>query len=287
MNIHPLAIVSPQAQIGRDVCIGPFSVVEADVMIGDGCRLEAHVVVKDGTRLGPGNTVHEGVVLGGLPQHVHKPDRPGLLQIGRGNTLREFVTIHRAMKDGFATTIGDGNYLMVGSHVAHDCHVANHVIFANYVLLAGHVAVDDRAFLSGGVGVHQFCRVGRFAMVGGHAKVVQDVPPFVTIDGTTSCVVGLNLVGLRRGGFSNDEINQLKSAYRLIYRSGLKWTEVVERLRAEFPGAPASALHEFFATGTRGFVQERRSPPGATIIKLRPQADEAAEAPAPLKLRAG
>ena len=290
MNIHPLAIVSPSAQIGRDVSIGPFCVVEVDVVIGDGCQLASHVVVKDGTRLGPENVIHEGAVLGGLPQHVHKPDRPGQLLIGRGNTIRECVTIHRAMKAEGATAIGDQNYLMVGAHVAHDCRVGSNIILANYTLLAGHVIVDDRAFLSGGVGVHQFCRVGRFAMVGGHAKVVQDVPPFVTIDGTTSCVVGLNLIGLRRGGFSSEQIDQLKTAYRTIYRSGLKWTEVLEQLRAQCSAAPASALVEFLSTGSRGFVQERRQPRGATI-KLRPDAaaEEAAEAPPParLKLRAG
>ena len=152
VNIHPLAIVSPEAQIGRDVSIGPFSVIESDVVIGDRCRLASHVVVKSGTRLGPDNEIYESAVLGGLPQHIHKPERPGLLVLGSGNTIREQVTLHRAMKEGSATVLGDNNFLMATAHVAHDCQLGNNIIMANAVLLAGHVTVDDRAFLSGGVG---------------------------------------------------------------------------------------------------------------------------------------
>ncbi len=211
MKIHPLAIVSPKAQISANVSIGPFSVVEADVTIGEGCELASHVVIKDGTRLGPHTVVHEAAILGGLPQHINKPKQPGLLLIGANNTIREHATLHRAMKAEAATIVGDGNFLMAGVHVAHDCRIGNQVIFANNALLAGHVVVEDRAFVSGAVGVHQFCRIGRLAMVGAHAKVVQDVPPYVTIDGISGCVVGLNLVGLRRGGFTSDEIVQLKN----------------------------------------------------------------------------
>jgi UDP-N-acetylglucosamine acyltransferase len=278
VSIHPLALVSADSQIGQDVGIGPFVFVESDVVIGDGCQLASHVVVKSGTRLGPGNIIHEGSVLGGLPQHLQQPEHPGLLVIGAGNTIREHVTLHRAMKAESATIVGDNNYLMVGAHIAHDCRVGNRVIFANNAALGGHVQVEDRAFLSNGVGVHQFCRVGQLAMVGGHARVVQDVPPFVTIDGITGCVVGLNLVGLRRAGFKSSEVVQLKAAYRLIYRRTMKWTEMLEQLKAEFPAGPAAAFPEFLVQGKRGFVQERRMPAGATI-KLRDNIDaEAAEA---------
>lgn len=283
MNIHPLAIVSPEARIGRDVAIGPFSVIESDVVIGDRCRLASHVVVKDGTRLGPDNEIYEAAVLGGLPQHIHKPENPGLLVLGSGNTIREQVTLHRAMKEGSATVLGDNNFLMATAHVAHDCQLGNNIIMANAVLLAGHVKVGDRAFLSGGSGVHQFCRIGRLAMIGGHAKVVQDVPPFVTVDSSSSCVVGLNLVGLRRSGHTTDEINQLKAAYRMIYRRGLRWTEMLDQLQATFTSGPAALFNEFLRGGTRGFVQERRMPPGATI-KLRPVAEE--NAPAETETRA-
>ena len=251
MNIHPLAVVSPQAQIGCDVRIGPFAVVEDDVVIGDGCQLACHSVVKSGTRLGPKNVLAEGAVIGGLPQHVRCPNSIGRVEIGQGNTFREFVTVHRALKPEVATTMGDGNFLMAGAHVAHDCIVGSNVIMANNCLLAGHVTVGDRSFLSGAVAVHQFCRVGSMAMIGGHARVVRDVPPYVTIDGITGEVVGLNLVGLKRNGFTSDQIVVLKAAYRLIYRSGLPWREMLERLSSEFAEGPAAAMVEFLHGGSR------------------------------------
>ncbi len=183
------------------------------------------------------------------------------------------------MAEGASTIVGDGNYFMANAHVAHDCRLENNIIMANGALLAGHVTVGDRAFISAGVGVHQFCRVGRLAMVGGHAKVSQDVPPFLMVDHSGASVVGLNLVGLRRSGMTIDEINQLKAAYRIIYRRGLRWSHALDQLQAEFTSGPVAHLHEFLRGGTRGFVQDRRMPPGATI-KLRTVSDEAAPADA-------
>jgi UDP-N-acetylglucosamine acyltransferase len=273
VNIHPQAIVSPEANLGQDVTIGPFSIIEPDVAIGDRCNLASRVVVKDGTTLGADNRVSEGAVLGGLPQHTRIPERLGRLVIGTHNTIRENCTIHRALHEGTSTIVGDHNLLMVGAHIAHDCHVGNQTIFANNVLLGGHVLVEDRAFVSGAVCVHQFCRIGRLAMVGGHARVVQDVPPYVMVDGITGCIVGLNLVGLRRNGYVAEEVAELKAAYRLIYRRGLKWTDILDQLRLEFPDGPAAAFHAFLSQGTRGFVQERRMPPHATL-KLRRASDE-------------
>lgn len=264
MQIHPLAVVDPSASIGRDVAIGPFSIVERDVTIGDGCILESHVVVKRGTTLGPENHVFEGAVIGGLPQHLKMPDEVGAVVIGTKNTIREHATIHRALDAGHATRVGDHNLLMVGVHIAHDCQVGSHTIFANNAMLAGHVLVEDRAYVSGNVAVHQFCRVGGLAMVGGLARVVKDVPPYVTIDGGSGYVVGLNTIGLRRNGFSHETIGQLKAAYRLIYRSGLKWQEILERLQSEFAAGPAAHFLEFFAGSKRGIVAERREPPPAT-----------------------
>ena len=200
MNIHPSAIVSPEAQIGQNVVIGPLAVIESDVVIGDRCQIAAHVVIKNGTRLGPDNEICEAAVLGGLPQHVHKPEHPGLLMLGCGNTIREQVTLHRAMKEGSATALGDHNFLMANAHVGHDCRLGNHIVMANAAVLAGHVSVDDRAFISAGVGVHQFCRVGRLAMIGGHAGISQRRSPVVMIDTYGPSVVGLNIVGLRRSG---------------------------------------------------------------------------------------
>jgi UDP-N-acetylglucosamine acyltransferase len=265
VSIHPLALVSPAAELGRDVEIGPFCTVEANVIIGDGCRLEARASVKSGTTLGAHCHVFEGAVLGGFPQHLRMPERLGNVDIGSHNIIRENCTIHRALHEGHSTVIGDHNLLMCNVHVAHDCHVGSNIVFANNVLLAGHVAVADRVFVSGAVAVHQFCRIGRFAMVGGQAHVVKDIPPFVTVDGVSSFVVGLNLIGLRRNGYTAEDVGVLKSAYRVIYRSGLRWTEVLDRLEREYSAGVAAPFLEFFRGGTRGFVPERRVPPAATI----------------------
>ncbi|MBN1395581.1 MAG: acyl-ACP--UDP-N-acetylglucosamine O-acyltransferase [Pirellulales bacterium] len=273
MSIHPTAIVDPSAQIGPNVEIGPYCIVESGAKIGPGCTLASHAVVKRGTQLGENNRVGEGAVLGGLPQHVQVPDRPGRVVIGAGNTIRENVTVHRALLTEHATIIGDCCLLMVGAHVAHDCRLGNRVILTNNAMLAGHVRVDDRAYVSGGVGVHQFCRIGELAMVGGHAHLSKDVPPYVTVDGLSSLVVGLNKIGLRRAGFERDAIRQLMDAYRIIYRSGLFWDELIEQLRVRFPNGPAALFHEFLSTSARGIVSERRPPPGATI-KLRDAVEE-------------
>ena len=282
MKIHPTASVSPAANLGSDVEIGPFCVIEAGVTLGDRCKLESHVTVKQGTTLGCDNYLCEGAVLGGLPQHVRRPERPGTLAIGSHNVFREYVTLHRALEAGAATTIGDANLLMINAHVAHDCRVGSRVIVANNVMLAGHVTVEDRAYLSGAVGIHQFCRVGTLAMLGGQARIVKDVPPYVTVDGGSSLIVGLNLVGLRRAGFTAEQIAEIKAAYRLIYRQELTWTKVVERLGREFTSGPAARFHEFFQGGKRGFTPERRGPSSATLRLLDP-----VEEPATLRARAG
>jgi UDP-N-acetylglucosamine acyltransferase len=230
------------------------------------------VTIKNGTTLGPGNTVHEGAVLGGLPQHVHVPEKPGRLVIGQANTIRENVTFHRAMNDGSTTVIGDHNLFMVNTHVAHDCRVGSHTIFANNSMLAGHVTVGDRAFFSGAAAAHQFCRIGTLAMVGGQAHVNKDVPPFVTLDGLSSHVVGLNTIGLRRAGMSSEDLLQLKQAYRIIYRSALSWSDILRRLQEQFQDGYAAQYFPFLAATTRGIMSERRLPPGA-VVRLREDAD--------------
>jgi UDP-N-acetylglucosamine acyltransferase len=287
LKIHPQAIVSPQAELAGDVEVGPFCVIESDVVIGQGCRLEAHVVLKSGTRLGAGNHVWEGSVLGAAPQHVHCPERTGRLEIGSHNTIRENVTMHRALCPSAATRVGDHNYIMVGAHIAHDCVVGSHTILANNVMLGGHVCVADRAYVSGAVAVHQFCRIGAYAMVGGQAHLNRDVPPYVTVDGDSTRIVGLNLVGLRRAGFTTAEIDQLKAAYRLIYRSGLRWPEVLERLTVEFASGPAAQFHPFFTSGKRGFVPDRHGWAPRTIKLAEAVEQEASQARQPLRRLAG
>ena len=274
MSIHPLAVVSPHAELGTNVRIGPFCVVEAGVILGDGCHLTGRVTVKSGTVVGRDNLVLEGSVLGGMPQHVNMPEYPGTVTIGDGNVFRENTTVHRALNAGNATRIGNRCLFMVGSHVAHDCCVADNVVLTNGSMLGGHVQVGERAYLGGGAAVHQFCRIGKFAMIGGMARVIRDVPPFVMLDGQTAMVVGLNRVGMRRHGFTAREMAQLKAAYRIIYRSALVWQEMLDELRAQFSDGPAAEFLPFFLGGKRGFVQERRTPPGAVVRLVREETEE-------------
>jgi UDP-N-acetylglucosamine acyltransferase len=277
VSIHPLAVVSPHAELGTNVRIGPFCVVEAGVILGDGCQLTSRVTVKSGTVIGRDNIIMEGTVLGGMPQHIHMPECPGTVTIGEGNVFRENCTVHRALAAGNETRIGNRCLLMVNAHVAHDCKVADHVILTNSVMLGGHVTVGEKACMGGGSAAHQYCRIGRLAMVGGMARVIRDVPPFTMLDGQTAMVVGLNKVGLRRAGFTAQVMNELKAAYRIIYRSGYMWQEMLDALQAEFADGPAAELAPFFLGGKRGFVQERRTPPGAVVRLMREDADEAAE----------
>lgn len=268
-EIHPTSCVSSRARIADGVQIGPFCVVEDDVEIGPGCCLEHHVVIKSGTSLGSDNYVAESAVLGGRPQHKKPTGPAGRVVIGNRNVIREHVTIHRALDEAHETSVGDDNLLMVNTHVAHDCVVGNHCIFANNVMLAGHVHVEDRAYMSGASAVHQFCRIGKLAMVGGQAHITKDVPPYVTVDGLSSLIVGLNVVGLRRAGITPSERHELKLAYRIAFRMGLRWNETYERLRAEFPRGPASEFHQFMAESKRGWISERSVPKRATL-KLFP-----------------
>ena len=232
MSVHPAAIVSPEARLGRDVVVGPFAVIEPGVSLGDGCEVRAHATVKSGSRLGRGNRVHEGAVIGGEPQDLSFAGGDTGLVVGDRNVFREGVTLHRSTKPGGTTVIGSDCFLMAYVHVAHDDRLGDRVIVANNVALAGHVEVGDRVFLSGGVVVHQFCRVGRLAMVGGNSKVVQDCLPFVISDGHPARARGLNVVGLRRAGLGAAQLRTLKEAYRLLLRSGLRQDEAIACMQA-------------------------------------------------------
>ncbi|MDR1959452.1 MAG: acyl-ACP--UDP-N-acetylglucosamine O-acyltransferase [Planctomycetaceae bacterium] len=258
MQNYPLSQVSSRAKIGRDVQIGPFCVIEHDVEIGDGCRLEARVTIKEGTILGENNHICEGTVIGGLPQHLAVPEECGTVVIGSENVIRENVTIHRALKESNATILGDNNLLMVNAHIAHDCRVGDNVVMVNNSMLGGHVTVGNRVNLGGAAGVHQFCRIGAYAMVGGQAHVVQDVPPFVTVDGLTSNIVGLNMIGLRRSGFSAEDIRQLREAYLIIFRKQLTWLEILKHLEENFTKGAVVEMTQFLNSTTRGIICEGR-----------------------------
>lgn len=287
MSIHPLAAVSPEARLGTGVRIGAFASVESGVELGDDCIVASGAVVKSGVKAGRRNEFCEHAVVGGKPQHVARPTDIGRVLIGDDNVFREHVTVHRGMKSGSDTVIGDANYVMAGVHFGHDCVIGSGCIFANGAMLGGHVHVEDKAFVSGAVAVHQFCRIGRLAMVGGHARVTQDIPPFMLVDGQSGCIVGLNVVGLRRSGHGPDEIADLKNAYRVIFRRGLSWQEVLDTLQAEFDSGPVLHLRGFLGSGKRGFTQERRPPPNA-MLRIRTADDAPAPAPSTsLRSKAG
>jgi UDP-N-acetylglucosamine acyltransferase len=262
MSVHPSAVVSPTARIGRDVVIGPLAVVEDATTIGDGCEIRAHAVVKRYTALGSQNRVHEGAVLGGEPQDVSFGGQETGLVIGDRNVIREGVTIHRSTKPGAATAVGSDCFLMAYAHVAHDDRIGDRVIMANNVALAGHVEVGERAFLSGGVVVHQFCRIGRLAMVGGNAKVVQDCLPFVISDGHPARARGLNVVGLRRAGVSASQLRTLHEAYRLLLRSGLHKEPALEKLAA-LQDPLVDEMVTFVRGAKRGFAHAARGADGS------------------------
>jgi UDP-N-acetylglucosamine acyltransferase len=257
MDIHPTAVVSPRAELGTGARVGPYAVVEEGVTVGEGCEIGAHAVVKKFTTLGARNRVFEHATLGGEPQDVKFRGEQSYLRVGDDNLIRECVTIHRASGEGETTRVGSRNFLMVGVHVAHNCVVGDDNVFANGAALAGHVAVEDHVFLASNVGAHQFVRFGRYAMVGGKSKVVQDVLPFLTTDGNPPRVRGLNAVGLRRGGFSAEERAALKRAYQLLFRARLPLERALEEM-LKLGDENVSHLADFIRHSRRGFTRAER-----------------------------
>ena len=257
MLIHPSAVISPRAELLPGVTVGPYAVIEEDAVVGEGCEIAAHAVIKRFTTLGRRNRVFEHAVLGGEPQDVKFNGESSRLVIGDDNLIREFATLHRASGEGEATSIGDRNFLMVGVHVAHNCRIGNDNIFANGAALAGHIMVEDHVFLSNNVGAHQFVRMGRHAMVGGKSKIVQDVLPFFITDGNPPRVRGVNSVGLRRAGFSAEAIRLLKSAYLLLFRSGMPLETVLGEL-AQMEDENVAHLVNFIRNSKRGFTRADR-----------------------------
>ena len=257
MSIHPTAVVDDGAHLGSGVSIGPYAIVEADTSIGDRTELRAHVIVKRFTTMGADNRIYEGAVIGGEPQDVSFKGEPSRLVIGDRNLIREGVTIHRATAPGGQTTVGSDCFVMAYAHIAHENRIGDRVILANNVMLAGFVELGARAFLSGGVGVHQFCRVGRLAMLGGNSKIVKDCLPFVITDGFPARARGLNVVGLRRAGFSASDIRTLKEGYRLLLRSNLLLADALEKMTAL--GSPlVDEMVGFVRRSKRGFHRTTR-----------------------------
>ncbi len=238
-EIHETAIVHPNAKIGRNVVIGPYAIIGENVEIGDNCEIGPNVQIDGWTTIGEGNRFFHGAIIGSEPQDLKFKGEKSFLVIGDNNIFREFVTISRGTEGGGGETrIGNNNLFMANSHVAHDCQLASHIILGNSTGLAGHIVVEDRAIISGLTGVHQFCKIGKMAMVGFLTKIVKDVPPFVLVDGNPAKVSGINVVGLRRNGIESEVRDEIKTAYRILYRSNLTINQAIEQMEQELQGTP-------------------------------------------------
>jgi UDP-N-acetylglucosamine acyltransferase len=250
-KIHPTAIVDADAQIGADVQIGPFSIVGPQAVIGEKTIVQSHVVIEGDVTIGTGNFIGHGAIIGAPPQDVSfSPERKTKVEIGNDNIIREYCTVHRGSADGSATKIGDKNFLMAGAHIGHNCAIGNNVIIANNCLLAGDVRVDDGAFLGGGSTFHQHMHIGRLVMVQGSSAFGKDLPPF-TIAAERNSVFGINVIGLKRAGFSAKDRDEIKDAFKLVYLSGLNISQALEKAATMKFGTSAREFLDFVANAKK------------------------------------
>jgi UDP-N-acetylglucosamine acyltransferase len=255
MSIHPTAIVSPKAQVGEGCEIGPYCIVGPDVVLGPGCRLHSHVVIDGHTRLGRENEIFPFATVGLKTQDLKWKGGVTRTEIGDFNTIRENVTIHSATGDGEATVVGSHNTILANTHVAHNAVLGNHVILS-MVAIAGHVLIEDRAVVGGLSAVHQFCRVGTMAIVGGCSKVVQDVPPYMLADGNPCVTRAINKVGLERNGVPDEAQAALRKAHKILCRDGLTIANALERIEQELPPLEqVRRLVEFVRASERGICR--------------------------------
>ena len=253
--IHPTAIIHPKAKLDATVRIGPYAVIDAGVELGANCVVGPHVYLTGETKIGANNHFHAGCVIGDAPQDLKYKGELTRLRIGDDNVFREHVTLHRSNKPGTETVVGSHNFLMANSHVAHNCTVGDHVILANGALLGGHAVVQDRAFISGNCLVHQFTRVGTLALMQGGAAISQDLPPFA-IALRVNEICGLNVVGLRRAGFTAEQRLELKRLYHLLFRGGKNLRKAQAVARQNFSSVPATTLLDFIAEAKRGVCRD-------------------------------
>jgi len=255
-QIHPTAIVDAKAEIGPGTIIGPYCVVEAGVVLGPDCWLQHHVTLSGPTVAGAGNKFFAYCSIGQQTQDLKYLGEPTYLEIGNENTFREFVTVNRSTASTGKTRIGNCGNFLAYSHIGHDCTVGDAVVFSNNGTLAGHVQVGDHAIMGGLTAVHQFCRLGRYAITGGCSKIVQDIPPFMIADGNPAKVRGINLVGLERSGFSPESIKIIKEAFRLIYRSKYNTRQAIEAIQQELPASEEiNQIVEFIQQSERGIIR--------------------------------
>jgi len=251
--IHPTALIDKKAELDSEVEVGPYSIIGGHVRIARGCKIGAHVVVEGWTDIGEGCTLLHSSSIGTPPQDLKFKGEETRLLIGRRNIFREFVTLNCGTRNGRGETlIGDDNFFMAYVHVAHDCIVGNRVIMANAATLAGHITIGDHAIIGGLSGIHQFVRIGSYAIIGGCSAVAQDVPPFVSVAGNRARLYGLNLVGLKRHGFSPERIGLLKEAYRLLFRSNLTQKAAISKIAERLDSPDVAELVKFVESSKRG-----------------------------------
>jgi UDP-N-acetylglucosamine acyltransferase len=256
VQIHPSAIVDPGAKIGAGTIVGPYCVIHADVVLGANCWLQHHVTLAGPMRAGAQNKFYAYCSIGQQTQDLKYAGEPTYLEIGDENTFREFVTVNRSTMSDGKTRVGSRGNFLAYSHIGHDCAVGNEVVFSNNGTLAGHVQVGDNAVMGGLTAVHQFCRIGRFAITGGCSKIVQDVPPFMVADGNPAEIRGVNLVGLERKNYPAESVKLIKEAFRLIYRSKYNTRQALEAVRKELPKSEEiREIVEFIEKTERGIIR--------------------------------
>jgi UDP-N-acetylglucosamine acyltransferase len=257
MKVHSTAIVDSKAEIGNDVEIGPFTVVEDDVKISDGCKIGSQVMIAAGTRLGKECLIHHGAVLGTRPQDLKFKGEKTTLEIGDHTTIREYATLNRGTTDHWKTVVGSNCLLMAYAHVAHDCVIGDNVILANCVNMAGHVTVEEFVSIGGLVPIHQFVKIGRHSFIAGGCKVPKDIPPYILALGEPIRYGGLNVIGLRRRGFSPEVLSLIKKAYRFIFQSKLLLNEALQKIESELqPIAEIQNILTFFRSCERGVIRK-------------------------------
>lgn len=256
-SIDKMAIVSPGAQLGDNVCVGPFTIIEDDVVIGDGCRIAGNALISNGARLGNNCVIHHGAVISNSPQDLKYAGEMTVTEIGDKTVIREFVTVHRGTAETGKTVVGSDCLLMANVHVAHDCRVGDKCILANVVTLGGHVTLGDWVIIGGMTGIHQFVNVGSHAMIGGGFRATQDVPPYVLAGREPLRYEGINLIGLRRRGFTREQIENIEKAYHLLYSSGLMFSEAIKRMEEDLPLTnEISVILNFLKSSSRGIIRK-------------------------------
>ncbi|MDP4172692.1 MAG: acyl-ACP--UDP-N-acetylglucosamine O-acyltransferase [Bacteroidota bacterium] len=256
-NIHPTAIVSPKARLCENLTVGPYAIIHDDVEIGNNCSIGPHAVIYDGARIGNNVRIYQGASISHVPQDLKFDGGPTEFIIGDNTTIHEYVTLHRGTHETGKSVIGKNCLFMAYTHIAHDCRVGDNCIIANGVQVGGHAVIEDWVTIGGMTPVHQFCKIGQHSMIGGGFRVVQDIPPFILAGNEPLTYSGLNIIGLRRRGFSNEDINILKLAYTYIYNSGLNFSKGKEKVQQELGYHPlVQKILEFMSKSKRGIINK-------------------------------